>query len=324
MRDGGEHMTGRQIRTNRIGWSDLPGHLREAFTDAMGATVAAEERQTGGFSPGLASRLRLADGRRVFLKAIGAERDGYAPALYRREARVMERLPDRAPAPRLLWAYDHGSWVALALDDIDGRHPAQPWAAGELGRILEALADMADDLTPAPADALLITDDLGEGFSSWRRLAAGHAVDGAGGLPVWARENLGRLAELESHWTAAATGSTLAHTDLRADNILLTSHTVMLVDWPYTVAATAWMDALMLLPSVAAVSGAIDPERVWRGYRHAHAVPDDDVNAVLAAIAGDYLTQSLCPAPPNIPGLRAHQRAKGEAALNWLRSRTPE
>lgn len=287
----------------------------------MGAAVAAEERQTGGFSPGLASRLCLADGRRVFLKAISAERDGYAPALYRREARVMERLPARAPAPRLRWTYDGGSWVALALDDINGCHPARPWASGELGCVLEALAGMADELTPAPADSLAITEDLDENFSSWRRLAAGHAADRAGGLPVWVRENLGRLAELEEHWAAAATGPTLAHTDLRADNILLNTHTVMLVDWPYAVATTPWMDALMLLSSVAA-NGGIDPEQVWRRYRHAGAAADEDVNAVLAAIAGDFLTQSTRPAPPNIPGLRAHQRAKGEAALNWLRSRT--
>lgn len=61
---------------------------------------------------------------------------------------------------------------------INGRHPVQPWVAGELGRVLEALAPMADDATPPP-DALAITEDTGEGFSSWKCLAAGHPVDGA-------------------------------------------------------------------------------------------------------------------------------------------------
>ncbi len=37
---------------------------------------------------------------------------------------------------------------------------------------------MADDATP-PADALAITEDTGEGFSSWKCLAAAHPVDGA-------------------------------------------------------------------------------------------------------------------------------------------------
>lgn len=149
-----------------------------------------------------------------------------------------------------------------------------------------------------PIDQRAITEDLGDNFSSWRRLAAGHAADGAGGLPVRARENLGQLTELEGHWPAAATGSPLAHTDLRADNILLAPHAVVVVDWPYAVSTTAWMDALMLLPSVAAVSAGLDPERVWRGYRHAHAIPDNDVNAVLAAIAGDYLASRCAPPRP--------------------------
>ncbi|MEU5992132.1 phosphotransferase [Spirillospora sp. NPDC047418] len=306
--------------TNRIGWGDLPQRLRNAFTDAMGAAVSAEQRQTGGFSPGLASRLTLADGRRVFLKAISADRDPHAPMLYRREAHVMEHLPKPAPAPRLRWTHDDGTWVALALDDIDGHAPAQPWTAEELDRVLAALAALADDLTPAPADALAITEDLAENFSSWRRLAARSATDGTGQLPTWAHENLGQLAELESHWARAAIGTTLAHTDLRADNILLTPPRLMIVDWPYAVTTTPWMDLLLFLPSVTASSN-IDPEQIWRRYRHARAAPDDDVNAVLAAIAGDYLTQSLRPAPPTIPGLRAHQRAKGDAALRWLRTR---
>lgn len=319
MRDR-EHMTG-QPQANRIGWSDLPGHLREAFTDAMGAAFAAEERHTGGFSPGLASSITLASGRRVFVKAISTDRDPLAPDLYRREAHVMKHLPAAAPAPRLRWAYDDGTWVALALDDIDGHHPAQPWTVGDLDRVLESLADMAEYLTPAPVDTLPISEDLADNFTSWRRLASERDTDGVGGLPAWARDNLNQLAELEEHWAAAATGTTLAHTDLRADNILLNTHTVMLVDWPYAVATTPWMDALMLLPSVAA-DGGIDPEQVWRRYRHAGAAADEDVNAVLAAIAGDFLTQSTRPAPPNIPCLRAHQRAKGEAALHWLRART--
>lgn len=322
MRKGMNHVTAQQASANRIGWGDLPQHLREAFTNAMGATVSAEQRQTGGFSPGLASRLTLADGRRVFLKAISGDRDPHAPALYRREAHVMEHLPKSAPAPRLHWTHDDGTWVALALDDIDGRSPTQPWTADELDRVLAALAALADDLTPAPADALPITEDLADNFSSWRRLATGQTADSTGELPAWAYEDLGQLAELEDHWASAATGRTLAHTDLRADNILLTPSRVMIVDWPYAVTTTPWMDVLMFLPSVAAFSN-IDPEQIWRSYRHARTVPDDDVNAVLAAITGDYLTQSLRPAPPNIPGLRAHQRAKGEAALHWLRTRIP-
>ncbi|WP_037559689.1 phosphotransferase family protein [Spirillospora albida] len=310
-------MTG---HTNRIGWDELPGPLRAAFTTAMGAAVTTEQRQTGGFSPGLASRLTLADGRRVFLKAISTARDPHAPALYRREAQVMRDLPATAPAPRLRWSYDDGTWVALALDDIDGHPPAQPWTIRDLDRVVTALAAMADTLTPAFDGALPITDDLADNFSSWRRMAAGDGPHRPDRLPARARDNLDLLADLESGWAEAATGKTLAHTDLRADNLLLTRDTVMVVDWPYAVTTTPWMDLLFLLPSVAAFSG-IDPEPVWRAHPHTRTVPAEQVDAVLAALCGDHLTQSLRPPPANIPGLRAHQAAKGQAGLTWLMDR---
>lgn len=46
--------------------------------------MAVEVSQSGGSSPGLASRLTLADGRRVFAQAINPDRDPLDPELYRR------------------------------------------------------------------------------------------------------------------------------------------------------------------------------------------------------------------------------------------------
>ncbi|KOX11674.1 phosphotransferase family protein [Nocardiopsis sp. NRRL B-16309] len=306
---------------HRLGWEDVPDHLTEKFTAVFGAPVATEQRQTGGFSPGLASRLVLADGQRVFVKAIHEGRDPHTPGLYRREIEVTKTLPPAAPAPRSLWTYDDGDWVMLAFEDIDGHTPAQPWQPQELERVVATLADMADALTPAPADTVPATEDLAVPYSSWRRLSAGEGPARAEALPDWARENLPLLTDLEKDWAAAAAGDTLAHTDLRADNMLLTPERVVLVDWPYAVAGAPWLDLLMMLPSVAAYSPQVDPEQVWRDYRHAAGVDADAVNAVLAAIAGDYLTQCQQPDPPNIPTLRPHQRAKGEATLRWLRAR---
>jgi len=51
-----------------------------------------------------------------------------------------------------------------------------------------------------------------------------------------------------------------------------------------------------------------------------HADPDA-VTAALAGLAGFFLRNSLLPPPPGIPTLRAFQRAQGDAALTWLRSR---
>ena len=114
--------------------------------------MVAAASSPGGFSPGVASRLRTSAGRRVFVKAIGPELNPGSPALHRREAEIVRMLPPEAPVPRLLWSHDEGEegWVVLAFEDVDGRGPAEPWRPDELDRTLDALADLAELLTPSP------------------------------------------------------------------------------------------------------------------------------------------------------------------------------
>ncbi|HEV2825607.1 MAG TPA: aminoglycoside phosphotransferase family protein, partial [Actinomycetota bacterium] len=119
--------------------------------DRLGGRVVEAATQPGGFSPGVAARLRLADGRRAFVKAVGPEPNPDSPAVHRGEARIMAALPSAAPAPRMLWTLDRHGWVALAFEDVDGAQPALPWRPGELGRVLAMIARMAADLTPARA-----------------------------------------------------------------------------------------------------------------------------------------------------------------------------
>ena len=57
----------------RIGWVDLPEPVRAAVEDIIGGTVVEARSQSGGFSPGTADRVRTADGRRAFVKAVSAD-----------------------------------------------------------------------------------------------------------------------------------------------------------------------------------------------------------------------------------------------------------
>jgi hypothetical protein len=103
-----------RVGSTRLRRVDLPARVRAAAEAALGAAVASEVVPAGGFSPGLASRLILTDGRRVLAKAINAERDPQAPELYRCEIEVMTALstlsgtPARVPVPRLRWSFDDG------------------------------------------------------------------------------------------------------------------------------------------------------------------------------------------------------------------------
>ncbi|MCC3776558.1 aminoglycoside phosphotransferase family protein [Streptomyces sp. UNOB3_S3] len=298
-------------------WADLPPTVRRALEDALGARVVEAHSQSGGFSPGVAARVRLADGRRAFVKAVSAETNAHSPRLHRAEARNTAAMPPGAPVPRLLGTYDDGTWVALLLEDVEGRQPRVPWLPAELDRVLAAVDGLSRVMSPAPFEVPAVAESEAESFTGWRTLLA--AGDTAR-LDPWAAGRLAPLARLESGWAAAATGDSLVHGDLRADNILLTDDQVVFVDWPHALRAAPWYDLLVMLPSVAAQGGP-DPESVFTAHPLGRAADPEGVTAVLAALAGYFVRQSLLPDPPGLPTLRAFQAAQGTAALRWLARR---
>ncbi|SFX47474.1 aminoglycoside phosphotransferase family protein [Streptomyces atratus] len=298
-------------------WAGLPALVRSAVEDILGARVVEARSQSGGFSPGVAARVRLADGRRAFVKAVSAETNPSSPDLHRAEARHTAALPPGTPAPRLLGSYDDGTLVALVLQDIDGRQPRIPWEPAELDRVLAAVGELGTALTPAPFDAPAAAVRKARMFTGWRTLPA---EGDTSRLDPWAARNLGLLAELESGWEEPAAGDSLAHSDLRADNILLTDERVVFVDWPHALRAAPWFDLLTMLPCVAAQGGP-DPETVFTTHPLGRDADPAGVTAVLAALTGYFVASSLKPAPPGLPTLRAFQRAQGAAALRWLRGR---
>jgi hypothetical protein len=328
---------------NRLGWADLPAPVRERIEGRFGAAVVAARDQTGGFSPGLAARLRLAGGGRAFIKAVNAARNPVSPDMYRREAEVMALLPAGTPAPRLRWSLDDGDWVVLAYDEVDGVPPSLPWRADQRDRVLAALTELSRTLTPAPPGIATAAEVLRDDFTGWRELAgaatgaraASSDRDGAGGgdgtgagggarlaaVDPWAAARLDELAGWEAHWEDASAGDTLLHCDLRADNVLLTADGgVVFVDWPAACVGAPWIDLLGLLPSVA-MQGGGDPEELAAVHPLARAADPDALTAVLAALAGYFVAGSLRPAPPGLPTLRDFQRAQGVVALRWLRHR---
>nr|WP_240944190.1 hypothetical protein [Micromonospora thermarum] len=140
------------VRT-RIGWADLPHHVRAAVEDILGDRVVEAVSQPGGYSPGTADRVRTSRGTRAFVKAVSPAQNADSVRLHRTEARNTAALPAYAPAPRLLGLHDDGEWVALVLSDVAGRHPATPWRAAELTGVLRALETLSAALTPNPVPA---------------------------------------------------------------------------------------------------------------------------------------------------------------------------
>jgi aminoglycoside phosphotransferase (APT) family kinase protein len=333
----------------RMQWDEMPAPVRSAIEDRLGSRVVSARSQAGGFSPGVAARLRLADGARVFVKAVCGSSNPDSPAIHRREARVAAALPAGVPAPALRWSWDDGEWVVLAFDDVDGRAPELPWRAGELKRVLDALYGLATLLTPSPIALEPAGESLARLFGRWHRIADpsdgsrpdGNEPDGSrpdgnepdgnepdgnekadeGRLPIGIRNRLDELVELESRWPDAVRGDTLVHLDVRADNLLLTPDRVLVVDWPWAAVGAPWLDLVAMLPSVA-MQGGPAPDDVWRAHPLNRGVDADRVDAFIAALAGLFVHDSLLPPPPGIPTLRAFPGRSGRARDRVARAPT--
>jgi aminoglycoside phosphotransferase (APT) family kinase protein len=304
----------------RVAWEDLPQDIRAAIEDICGAPVTAARTQPGGFSPGVAARLRCADGTRWFVKAVSAEANPDSPPMHRREGQHLAALEPlietgQVPVPRLRGTADLDPWLALVLEDVDGRHPGLPWRTADLEQVMAALDRLADALTPAPVPVRTFAEAHASLFTGWRALAGSPDQDL---LDPWSRVHLDELAELEPAWEPHSVGRTLLHGDIRADNLLLTADRgVIVVDWPHACQGAAFAELVLFAPSVAMQGGPGLAELLGMSKAGQHA-SQQSVTAVLCAMAGFLTRHALLPPPPGLPTVRAFQAAQGEVARRWL------
>ena len=308
----------------RPGWSAMASPVRSALEGWLGSTVETTESQAGGFSPGIAARIRTADGPRYFVKGVGPLPNRDSPGMHRREAQIVAAMPDGVAVPRLLWSYDdeETGWVLLVFQDIEGRHPHIPWRLDDLDRVMDGLTRIADALTPSPLHISMVgsaTDAFARSINGWRQLAEGPPSD-LDRLDAWSRRNLDRIVDLESQAPDAVDGDTLLHLDVRADNMLLAENKVWLFDWASACVGASWVDAVGFAPSVA-MQGGPPPEQVVARHPAARTADPAHITAAVAAVAGYFTHRALQPPAPGLPTLREFQAAQGVVARDWLAQR---
>ena len=306
----------------RLAWWDMPRRVRSEIERWLGGVVVGAVTQPTGFSPGVAARLTVDEGRRVFIKAVGPEPNADAPGIHRREIEIVNALPGAAPVPRLLWSYDEGEggWVVLVFEDVDGRHPIQPWAIDELDRVVAAMEDLSLLLTPSPLPAA-VTGAAGGRFVRGWRLLQEEQPSRLDCVDEWSRRHLEALVALEDSVGRALEGDTLLHNDIRADNILLTSESTLFVDWPHALVGPPWLDVVAFAPSVT-MQGGPPPEEVISRHSAYDTSDSEAITAAVVALAGYFTHQAVQPPPPGLPTLRAFQDAQGVVAREWIAQRT--
>ncbi|WP_107772437.1 protein kinase family protein [Nocardioides sediminis] len=295
----------------RLEWAFLPPNLRSYVERRCGSVVVEAVSQTSGFTPGFASVLTCEDGSRHFVKAASVKAQRTFADSYREEGRKLAALPGSVPAPRLLWMLDD-DWVVLGIEHVEARPPRRPWRQADLDATLDALEVVADQLTPPPAGLHLESaeDDLAPLVDGWTVIRASRPdlphLDEAEGL---AR----RIAEV-------CGGDTLAHTDIRSDNVLIDADgRALICDWNWPVRACDWFDSFAAL--IGPRGEGVDVEAVMSRRRLLRDVPAESVDIMLALYVGYFLSACEQPVPATSPHLRDHQRWQGEVCWDWLAQR---
>jgi hypothetical protein len=296
----------------RLDWLLLPPVLRRLVEDRFGTRVVSSRSAGAGFTPGCASVLTGADGRRIFLKAASTKAQGPFADAYREEIRKLRGLPAGLAVPGLLWTHEDDLWVVLALEHVEGTNPGRPWDRDELDRCLDTLEVLAARLTPPPPAMRLpsFADEFAALPSSWRHVRRT--------APDW--PHLEEAATLAGGYAQAAAGRTLVHTDARDDNFVLgRDGRAYLCDWNFPVVGAAWIDTVCLLMS--AFGDGLDADALLAGRSLTRDVPAADIDALLALLCGYFLERRDQPAPYSSPFLRRHQDWYAEVTWAWLAAR---
>jgi len=293
----------------RLGWELLPPMTRRLVEERFGTKVVNAVSSGAGFTPGCASTLTGADGRKMFLKAASKKAQKPFADAYREEIRKLRGLPSPLPVPRMLWSHEDDLWVLLALEHVDGRHPERPWNRTDLDACLDTLERLAQTLTPPPLELGTFAEDFADFLTGWDHVRSTY--------PEW--PHLEEAAALAARYAVATRGNTLVHTDARDDNFLLAGGRAYLCDWNWPVIGAAWIDTVCLL--MTAAGDGLDADAVLAERALTRKVDPEDVDSLLALLCGYFLERRDEPVPHSSPYLRVHQDWCAEASWAWLARR---
>ena len=305
--------------TLRLTWADFPDSLRRRLEALLGQPLERTTSCSGGFSRSSAEILHGAGGRSLFVKAVREADNPGSLRLNRAEAAVLAGMPPAAPVPTLVEAFTLEDWFVLVTEAAPGRIPAQPWDQGTLDQVLDTLDALQRATTPCPiADLPSLEESLGHDLQGFDRVAEDPPTD----LDPWLAERLPALQAAARRGLGALAGDTLCHSDVRADNLLVTDDgRTSIVDWAWASRGSRVADALQLLSSVADPDGTLEVNRRIDAVLDAQGMDRQCGTDVLAGILGFFVDAARWPEDPRLPLLGAHRARSRDTLFALVRER---
>ena len=204
--------------------------------------------------------------------------------------------------PRYFGGEDHETRPFLVIEDLAAARWPPPWTDAAVADALAAIAAMHQLRPRLPPHAARHGD---EGLG-WRTVAEQPEPFLALGLVSrdWLAASLPALVEAEA--ACQLEGETLAHYDLRSDNMCFAARGPVFVDWAAACLGDAGVDLGGWLPSLA-FEGGPPPEAIL-----------PQAPEVAAWTCGYFAARAGLPIIPDAPFVRRVQREQLSTALPWV------
>ncbi|WP_375424201.1 aminoglycoside phosphotransferase family protein [uncultured Friedmanniella sp.] len=315
----------------RLPWAGLPAEVRGWVAGQLGGTVTEVEDRVGGFSPGCAAVVATGR-RRGFVKAVSDRPNATSLELYRRERDRFAALPDHPALPKPLAGTDLTvagvPWTVTLFPALPGQPPAHPWTEQQARLVFDRWGELSRSLVAHDGAGLPDSSELVGFFDRWPELLGD--ADDPWSVRPWVRERAERLVAGAERVQREVVGSTPAHTDLRADNVLVgepvgdAEPPVWFVDWAEARTAAAWVDPALLAADLVvsgadrAQGGQLDVRGFLAEHPTTSGIDPELLGHLLAALAATLHRLSRRPAPPGLPTIRDWQARCAERLLGFL------
>jgi len=307
-------------------WAAVPRAIKDDVAKLLGSPVVRAERVYGGYAPSATFRIRLADGRRAFVKGVyPLETDSGVKWDLENEEHIYRECATfmRPWAPEYFGGVKAEGWHVMVLEDV-GPQTMPPWTAAKARACARSYAAFHAHSYGKPLPRWLSRIEHHDFAPFWDRLATSGELHGTASLArrradeaeEWLDVALPVLRERAALLPKLRPPFAFMHFDTRSDNIRLQGKLLRLFDWNFACAGPVEFDVAAFAQTIA-MEGGIEPERVVAEYDLVLPLRSGALDASIAGIAGYFADRAWRGPVKGLPRIRSVQRRQLKTTLAW-------